>query len=118
MWDMFEAIRSYFALSGAESMMSLQKFARPALIIVSLALVFIVLTLYLSARYTHQIYGPMVSIKRFLDQIIAGQDPSPIRLRQNDQLQDLVVRLNKIAERYVYQEKKEDGTKKDSAEEK
>ena len=107
MWDMFEAIHAYFAMTGAETMMSLEKFARPAFLIVFLGCLFIACTLYLSARYTHQIYGPMVSIKRFLDQIIAGDKPSPISLRKNDQLQDLVERLNTIAKMHKYQEKKE-----------
>ncbi len=97
MYDMFTAISSYFRLAGAQSAMTLDKFATPFYLSMGLFLAFIVSTLVLSARYTHQFYGPMVSIKRFLDQIIAGGRPAPIKLRANDQLQELVSRLNTIA---------------------
>ena len=97
MYDMFAAISSYFRLSGAESAMTMEKFMTPLGVSLGIFLAFIVSTLVLSARYTHQFYGPMVSIKRFLDQIIEGGRPAPIKLRANDQLQDLVSRLNTIA---------------------
>ena len=107
MWDMFQAIQAFFQLSNAESMMSLQKFMKPMILSLILAVVFIATTLYCSARYTHQIYGPLVSIKRFLDAIIAGNNPEHIRIRKTDQLHTLVKRLNVIADKFVYPSSKE-----------
>ena len=96
LWDMYEALSVYFKLDQAQSMVTLEKFAKPASIGTGLVLLFILATLFLSARYTHQIYGPMVSIRRFLDELIAGRSPQPITLRSSDQLQDLVDRLNRV----------------------
>src|SRR5690606_20563446 len=64
-----------------------------------LLVAFIVATLYLSVRYTHQIYGPLISIRRFIDDLVESKDPEPIRLRQSDQLHDLVGRLNQLCGR-------------------
>jgi signal transduction histidine kinase len=50
-------------------------------------------------RYTHEIYGPLVSIHRYLDDVLSGRTPSPIQLRESDQLKDLATKLNKVAER-------------------
>jgi hypothetical protein len=54
-----------------------------------------------SVRYTHEIYGPLVSIHRFLDDILSGRSSVPIQLRESDQLKDLAQKLNSVAERMV-----------------
>jgi len=97
MWDIFAAIQFLFKLNDAESMMTLKKFMVPAFIGLGMSVLFVVVTLYLSVKYTHQFYGPMVSIKRYLDKQISGENPDPIKIRKTDQLQDLVVRLNTLA---------------------
>mgnify|MGYP001245131158 CR=1 FL=1 len=102
MWDMYEAILGVFELTNNEGVLSLQKVIKPVLVSLFFCLLFIFMTLYYSARYTHQIYGPLLSIKRFLDEIINGEKPTHIRLRKNDQLQTLVKRLNLIADKFVY----------------
>ncbi len=94
MWDMFVAIRFYFVLSNEESAMTLAKFALPASIALALCVAFIACTLIFSARFTHQFYGPLVSIRRFLDDMISGARPALIHIRKTDQLQDVVERLN------------------------
>ena len=99
MWDMFVAIRTFFLMSGNEHMITWQKFMVPASVGLIIAVSFIATTLYLSVRYTHQFYGPMVSIQRFLDQMLADEKPSSIALRKGDQLQELVARLNSIAQK-------------------
>lgn len=98
LWDIFEAMMEYFKLDKAQEMVAASKFVAPVsggLILVAL---FIFVTLYISARYTHQIYGPLVSIRRFLDELLAGKTPPRIKLRTRDQLHDLVDRLNNISD--------------------
>lgn len=97
LWDMYQAISIYFKLDADQSMVTAEKFAVPLGFGMGLITLFIFTTLFFSARYTHQIYGPMVSIRRFLDDLIAGRAPTPIKLRKTDQLQDLADRLNSIA---------------------
>ncbi len=99
--DMFDAVATYFKLSGAESQVTLQKFSVPLAIGGGLILLFVVTTVLVSVRYTHEIYGPLVSIHRYLDDILDGRKPRPIQLRQSDQLKDLAGKLNMMAERLV-----------------
>lgn len=56
-------------------------------------------------RVTHQYYGPLVAIERFLDDLKAGQFESRMKLRRHDELQGLALRLNALAESLERQEK-------------
>lgn len=57
---------------------------------------FILTTLLVSVRYTHHIYGPLVSIHRYLDDFADGKgQQSPLKLRDGDQLQTLAEKINK-----------------------
>lgn len=98
LWEIYEAVVTYFKLDPAESLVTLEKLAQPAFVGLALLAAFIGTTLVLSARYTHQIFGPLVSIRRFIDELLAGKNPAPIKLRASDQLQDLAARLNALAE--------------------
>lgn len=98
-YDMYDSVATYFKLSGSESTVAMQKFAFPMAIGVGLIILFIVTTILVSVRYTHEIYGPLVSIHRYLDDVLTGRTPSPIMLRESDQLKDLATKLNSVAER-------------------
>ncbi|MBI2602329.1 MAG: hypothetical protein HYW48_04665 [Deltaproteobacteria bacterium] len=97
LWDIYEAISEYFKLDPSQKTMAAEKFIRPLLMGLGVVALFVATTLFTSARYTHQIYGPLVSIRRFLDELLSGQKPNPIRLRKTDQLHDIADRLNNIA---------------------
>jgi hypothetical protein len=99
-YEIFEVVSTYFKLSGSESIITMQKFAVPMAAGVGLILLFGITTILVSVRYTHEIYGPLVSIHRFLDEVLAGKAPSRIQLRETDQLGDLVDKLNNLAERF------------------
>jgi hypothetical protein len=57
-------------------------------------------TFYVAVHYTHKIYGPLVSINRFVDELVEGKTPSRLALRDGDELQDLASKLNILAEKY------------------
>jgi hypothetical protein len=99
LYDIYKALSVYFKLSEQESVLTAAKFAVPALVGGVLFVVFVAATLFFSIRYTHAIYGPLVSINRFLDELLAGKSPQSITLRESDQLQDLAAKLNRVAER-------------------
>ena len=61
------------------------------------------MTFFVIVKYTHKIYGPLISIYRFLDDLIDDKQPAPLKLRESDELGDLVVRLNKIVEKFQNQ---------------
>ncbi len=98
-WDMYMSVATYFKLSGGEASGMLSKFAFPLAIGLALIVLFVATTILVSVRYTHEIYGPLVSIHRFLDDMLSGRSPAPIQLRDSDQLQDLAIKLNSLAER-------------------
>lgn len=100
LWDIYESISVYFQLDNSQSVITLAKIGKPAIIGLVLIVFFIATTLFMSARYTHQIYGPMVSILRFLDDLLEGKVPTPIKLRSSDQLQELVSKLNLLSQRF------------------
>jgi signal transduction histidine kinase len=77
----------------------MKKFAVPLISCASLIVLFVLTTILVSVRFTHQIYGPLVSIHRYLDEVLAGSVPQPIQLRESDQLKDLADKLNSVAER-------------------
>lgn len=97
-WDMYSAVSSYFHLTQEQSSLALAKFSTPMIAGAGLIIIFVITTIMLSVKYTHQIYGPLVSIHRFLDQMLAGEKPDSLQLRESDQLQDLAEKLNTIAE--------------------
>ena len=106
-WDIYQAMVTYFALNAGQSAVTLTKFSFPVLIVLALIGLFVMTTLFVSVRYTHEIYGPLVSIHRFLDEMLRGMRPAPIRLRESDQLKDVATKLNNVAERLSINEKSE-----------
>jgi hypothetical protein len=100
LWDIYLSVSQYFALSGEETSQTFVKFGTPAAIGAFIIVVFIITTLMVSVRYTYQIYGPLVSIHRFLDELTEGRIPTPLQLRESDQLKELAEKLNRIAERF------------------
>lgn len=98
LWDVYGAVTVYFNLDSEQNVVVAKKFLYPLSINLIVYLAFIFSTLYLSVRFTHQFYGPLVSIRRFFDELIAGKNPSPIRLRSSDQLHDVVDKINTFAQ--------------------
>ncbi len=63
-----------------------------------LAALTIISSLALSIRLSHKIYGPVVSIKRYLQTLMSGDYKARLTLRQGDDLLDLRDALNQLAE--------------------
>lgn len=99
--DLYTAVVGHFKLSGQENQLAMAKFSVPLIAASALMLLFVVTTMMVSIRYTHQIYGPLVSINRFLDELLLGQKPHLLNLRDSDQLQDLAKKLNEFAEKNI-----------------
>ena len=99
--DISEAMATYFKLSGSESAVAMQKFTVPMFAGAGLIFLFILTTILVSVRYTHEIYGPLVSIHRYLDDLLNGKSPGMIQLRESDQLKDLANKLNSVADRFA-----------------
>jgi hypothetical protein len=62
-------------------------------------------------RFSHRFVGPMVRFRQVLGQLVRGENPPWIVLRQNDFWQDFAREMNDLAERWselAVQEKRED----------
>lgn len=97
--DVFGAMSTYFELTGQDAGLVTQKLRMPLMIIGLLVLFFVATTLRVAVSYTHKIYGPLISINRFLDEVLEGKKPHRLKLREGDQLQDLASKLNLLADK-------------------
>lgn len=95
--DIYKVIEIYFQLSPDQGLQIISKFKIPILIIITLMILFVAVTILTSVKYTHQIYGPLVSINRFLDELLTSKERASLNLRTSDQLKDLASRLNQLA---------------------
>ena len=95
-WDISQTLAIYFRLSSDQSAEILSKFQTPVYAGCFLMVVFVIGSILVSVRYTHRIYGPLVSIHRFLDEYLEGETVQPLFLRESDQLQELAEKLNQV----------------------
>lgn len=105
-WDVYSSVATYFQLTSSQSSQVLDKFLPPIFIALTLTVIFIVVSILLSVRYTHKIYGPLVSIHRFLDEFLSSQVVTPLNLRESDQLQELARKLNELSRRFPLERRK------------
>jgi hypothetical protein len=73
-------------------------FKSSALKIILLFSVYILALMGVVLRFTHKIYGPLVSIERYIDRVSAGHYRDRVKTRDHDDLQTLVGKLNVLAE--------------------
>lgn len=96
-WDVYQTLTHYFQLTSDQSTEIAAKLKTPILVGAVLVFAFIVSSILVAVRYTHRIYGPLVSIHRFLDSMLGSGELSPLVLRESDQLQGLADKLNQFA---------------------
>ncbi|MGE0175196.1 MAG: hypothetical protein AB7T49_20590 [Oligoflexales bacterium] len=99
LWDIYSTMAAYFELTADQGTQMMSKLIVPAAVVVGLIVLFIATTILISVKYTYRIYGPLVSIHRFLDDLLAGKTATALILRESDQLLDLARKLNLLSER-------------------
>lgn len=67
--------------------------------IASFFVIFIFITFGVVFSLTHRYYGPLVSIERFIEQLIKGHYHARLTIRKKDELLELVEQLNRLAEK-------------------
>lgn len=97
--DVFAALKTYFQLTGGDATLTMGKLSTPMILIGSMVVLFVGATFYVAVHYTHKIYGPLVSINRFVDDLLEERIPSKLVLRDGDELQDLAGKLNELADK-------------------
>lgn len=82
-------------------------FYKNALRLVLFFIAYFCVIFYIVFKLTHRYYGPLISIQRFLDRLIKGEYDSRVSIRSKDELQDLVAKLNTLAETLQNRHKKD-----------
>lgn len=96
--DVYEVLSVYFRLSPEHAQQVLVKLEKPMFLFLGLSIVFMTTTLLVSVRYTHLIYGPLVSIHKYLDGLLGEGPQDPLVIREGDELQDLAIKINRLGE--------------------
>ncbi len=94
-FDMYSSVSEYFQLAGTAESEVWAKFQTPILVGFVLTVVFILVTFWVSITYTHRLYGPLVSVNRYLDDLADGKTVGPLKLRHKDELDGMADRLNR-----------------------
>lgn len=100
-WAQYQQIMEIFSVSSVEAQFELvtnRIFLDNALSIGGFVAIFLAFMLVVLVKLTHRYYGPIVAISRFVEAIIEGDYSRRIVLRKGDELQDLALRLNRMAE--------------------
>ncbi|MCB9229017.1 MAG: hypothetical protein H6618_05340 [Deltaproteobacteria bacterium] len=99
--DQYTQLISIFSVVDPEELWELRLntvFETNAIRILLFFLIFMTVTFSIAVSLTHRYYGPLVSIDRFIDDLIRGKYSSRIHVRSKDELQDLAKKLNQLAE--------------------
>jgi hypothetical protein len=95
----YEQVMEWFNVAAAESTdLMMNDVSGKVGVIVGLVLVLFVITmLMVVVRRTHRMYGPMISIARFLGELKRGNYSARLKIRKGDDFQDMVDSLNDLA---------------------
>lgn len=96
--EQYQQVIDIFSVVDTGALVSNEIFIRNALIIGATLLGLVLSTIFVVVRRTHKMYGPMVSIQRFVSELARGNYAARIAIRESDDFQSLVDRLNKLAE--------------------
>jgi nitrate/nitrite-specific signal transduction histidine kinase len=90
-----------FQVVGMDAQFNLvvnETFNTNAVRVAALLVLFIVAQFFVVFRMTHKIYGPLVSIERFVGEIAEGNYDRRVVIRKGDELGRLVDSLNQMAD--------------------
>jgi HAMP domain-containing protein len=73
-------------------------FQQNAKILVALCVTYIGILFTVVFKMTHKIYGPLVGIERFVDQLTESEFRRRVTIRRGDELERLAGKLNRLAE--------------------
>ena len=95
--DIHGAVSLYFQFTQEQAQENWNSFFMPLFSCFLLVLIFFTLTFFIIIHYTHQIYGPLVSIHAYLDKLLEGKVPKALSLRSSDQLTSLAYKINQLS---------------------
>lgn len=97
--EQYQQVVDIFEVVDTAALVQNDVFIKNALIIGSALLALVFTMLFVVVRRTHKMYGPMVSIHRFVRELQTGHYGVRIAVRESDDFQGLVQELNELAEK-------------------
>lgn len=96
--EQYQQVIDIFQVTETSDLMTNDVFLRNAILIGGTLVLFAACMMFVVIRRTHKMYGPMVSILRFVGELHKGNYAVRIHIRERDDFQNLVNRLNSLAE--------------------
>lgn len=99
--EQHQQVFEWFNVIDAESrtaMLDNEVFIRNGYIGAVIIIAFVLSTLYVVVRRTHRMYGPIISMMRFVAELKKGNYAVRINIRERDDFHNFVAELNALAE--------------------
>lgn len=96
--EQYQQVIELFKVADSESLFQNDIFIKNAIIIGAALASLVATMMWVVIRRTHKMYGPMVSIMRFVGELKRGNYAVRIHVREKDDFQSLVTSLNDLAE--------------------
>ena len=96
--EQYQQVVDIFQVTETVDLMTNDVFLRNAIVIGGTLAAFTAVMMFVVVRRTHKMYGPMVSIMRFLGELHKGNYAVRIHIREKDDFQNLVGALNSLAD--------------------
>lgn len=96
--EQYQQVVEIFKVIDQNALVENTVFYKNSIIMGSVLAAFVVSIVAVVVRRTHRMYGPMVSIERFVDELKKGNYAVRINIRERDDFQSLVTQLNQLAE--------------------
>ncbi len=100
-YEQYQHIADIFSVvspGGQWELMVNHVFVRNGVILVCVFIGYLACMSFLIFKLTHRVYGPLVSIRRFMEQLEEGSYAARLTIRKKDELQGLAQNLNKLAQ--------------------
>jgi signal transduction histidine kinase len=95
--EQYEQVFALFQVAEQTEVLQNDIFLRNRAKIIFAILAFVAIMLFVVVRRTHRMYGPMISMMRFVSELKRGNYAVRINVRQKDDFQSFVAELNALA---------------------
>ena len=97
-YEQYQQVIDLFQVADSAALVQNDLFFRNGGVIALTLVMFVITMLFVVVRRTHRMYGPIASIMRFVNEMKRGNYAVRIHVREKDDFQALVGRLNELAE--------------------
>ena len=97
-YQQYQQVIDLFQVADSAALVENDVYFRNGGVIALTLVLFVATMLVVVVRRTHRMYGPIVSILRFVTELKRGNYAVRIHVREKDDFQTLVMRLNDLAE--------------------